>query len=108
MTVKTVNYTPEMVSRLHAVYSPEATESEREAQILDLSAELGKNVASIRAKLTSEGLYVPKTKAPAGKATIRKAQLVAIIAHKLNVAEEMVESLEKANKAVLARIAQAL
>lgn len=97
-----------MVARLHEVYDPQADESAREAQIAALSGELGKNVQSIRAKLTSEGLYVPKAKAPAGKNTVRKAALVAAIAAKLGVAEDMVESLEKANKNALALIFKAL
>ena len=108
MTVKLVNYTPEMTARLHEVYDPSADEAAREAQIVALSDELGKNVQSIRAKLTSEGIYVPKAKAPAGKNSVRKATLVAAIAAQLDVHVEAVESLEKANKVALALVYKAL
>ena len=108
MTVKTVNYTDVMVARLHEVYDGKATESEREAQIKALSAELDRSVRSIRAKLTSEGLYVPKAKAPAGKNTVRKAAVVQAIADAMGVHVEAVESLEKANKVALALVYKAL
>lgn len=108
MTEKTVNYTDAMVERLHAVYDGSASESERDEQVKSLSAELDRSPASIRAKLTREGIYVPKAKAPAGKNVIRKADLVRAIADSLDVHVEAVESLEKANKSALARIVIAL
>ena len=108
MAEKIVNYTPEMVARLHEVYVGTASEVERDEQIGALAEELGKSPASIRAKLTHEGIYVPKAKAPAGKGSVRKATLVAAIASKLGVAEEVMESLEKANKNVLVHLYNAL
>ena len=108
MTVKTVNYTDVMVARLHEGYDGSATDEVRKAQVAELAAELGKSEASIRAKLTSEGIYVPYSKAPAGKNTVRKAALVAAIASQLDVHVETVESLEKANKVALALILKAL
>ena len=108
MTRKVVNYTDEMVARMAAVYDGEASDEVRRAQVAQLADELGKSEASIRAKLTSEGLYVAYAKAPAGKNTVRKAAIVAAIAAQLGVHVEAVESLEKANKAALARIYQAL
>lgn len=108
MTVKVVNYTDEMVARMKEVYDGSASDADRKAQVAALAAELGKSEASVRAKLTSEGVYVPYSKAPAGKNTVRKATLVAAIAAQLDVAEEVVESLEKANKVALALIYKAL
>ena len=108
MTAKVVNYTDEMVARLHEVYDGSANDEARKAQVAELAAELGKSEASVRAKLTTEGVYVPYSKAPAGKNTVRKAALVAAIADKLNVHVETVESLEKANKVALAMIYKAL
>jgi hypothetical protein len=108
MTEKTVNYTDEMVARLHDVYDGSADEDTRDKQVSQLSEELDRSPASIRAKLTREGIYVPKAKAPAGKNTVRKADLVGFIAKQLNVHVEAVESLEKANKSALARVAAAL
>jgi len=103
-----VNYTDAMVARLHEGYDGNASDADRKAQVAELAAELGKSEASIRAKLTSEGIYVPYSKAPAGKNTVRKAALVAAIAEKLGVHVEVVESLEKANKVALAHIFKAL
>jgi hypothetical protein len=108
MTEKTVNYTEAMVARLHEVYDGSSSENERDEQVAALAAELDRSPASIRAKLTREGIYVPKAKAPAGKNVVRKADLVRYIAAQLNVHVEVVESLEKANKSALARVAQAL
>ena len=108
MTVKVVNYTEAMVARLHEGYDGSASDEARREMVAALAAELGKSEASVRAKLTSEGIYVPYTKAPAGKNTVRKAALVAAIAIHLGVDEEKVESLEKANKSALALIYKAL
>jgi hypothetical protein len=104
MTRKVVNYTDEMVARLREGYDPSASDEVRRAQVAQLADELGKSAASIRAKLTSEGIYVAYAKAPAGKNTVRKATIVAAIAAQLGVNEEVVESLEKANKAALIRV----
>lgn len=108
MSEKVVNYTEEMVATLYAVYDPKADEEARKAQIVALAEELGKSPASIRAKLTREKLYVALVKAPAGKATVRKAQLVTAIASRLNVPEDIVGSLEKATKDTLKRVLVAL
>lgn len=108
MPAKVVNYTPEMVARLHEAYDGSASDNARRAQVAALADELGKSEASIRAKLTSEGIYVPYAKAPAGKNSVRKAALVNAIASQLGVHVEAVESLEKANKVALAMIYKAL
>lgn len=108
MPDKTPNYTDAMVEQLHEGYDPEASEDVRVAQVARLASELGKNTRSIIAKLTRMQLYVPKVKAPAGKAPIRKAALVLIIAEQLNVDPDIIGSLEKATKNTLLRIAQAL
>lgn len=108
MTRKVVNYTDAMVARLHEGYDGSASDEVRRAQVAELAAELGKSEASIRAKLTSEGIYTPYAKAPAGKNSVRKAALVNAIAIQLGVHVEAVESLEKANKVALAMIYKAL
>ena len=76
--------------------------------VAQLADELGKSPASIRAKLTREGIYVPKAKAPAGKASVTKAQLVTAIAAEMNVDEDVVGSLEKATKVALGKVLAAL
>lgn len=108
MTEKTVNYTDEMVSRLHEVYDRDADEATREAQIKQLSEELDRKVASIRAKLTREGVYVAKAKVEKAPTGPRKAEIVTAIAGKLGVAEDVVGSLEKATKVALVRVLNAL
>ena len=108
MSDKVVNYTDEMVARLHEVYDGEASEAERDAQVAALAQELGKSAASIRAKLGSEGIYVPKTKAPKGKNTVRKAELVAKVAAELDMDVDAAGSLEKVTKAVLVKLIEAL
>lgn len=108
MTEKVVNYTDEMVHRLHSGYDGSADEATRDAQVAHLAEELGKSPASIRAKLTREGIYVPKAKAPAGKASVTKAQLVTAIAAELEVDEDVIGSLEKATKVALGKVLAAL
>lgn len=101
MTDKTPNYSDEMVVRLHEVYDGEADEATRDAQVAQLAGEAGRSAGSVRAKLSSEGVYVAKAKAPSGKNTVRKSALVSGIAGKLGVTEVAVESLEKATKSAL-------
>lgn len=104
MTDTTPNYSTSAVEALHAGYDGTASDADRKAQVTALGSELGKSDASIRAKLTREGLYVALTKAPAGKAPVRKATLVQAIADALPVDVEVIDSLEKANKATLVLI----
>jgi len=103
-----VNYTEEMTARLHEVYDGEADVETRDAQVAQLAEELGRSAASIRAKLTREGIYVPKGEAAKGKASVRKADLVSMIANKLSVDEDVVGSLEKATKKSLELVLEAL
>lgn len=108
MTEKTVNYTEEMVARLHEVYDGEASDEVRREQIAALADEVGKSAASVRAKLTSEGIYVPYAKASKTAAAPRKADIVKAIAEKMNANEEVIESLEKATKVALTKVLNAL
>ena len=104
MTERKVNYTDEMVARLHEVYDGDASVDERKAAVAALAEELGKSAASVRAKLTREGLYVPIGKPEGKKGGVRKADLVTAIARELGVAEDVVGSLEKATMVALARV----
>ena len=108
MTEKTVNYTEEAVARLHEVYEGDADEATRDAQVAQLAVELAKSTRSIRAKLTREGVYVAKAKAPAGKAVVRKAELVTAIAKAMGADEDVIGSLEKATKVALTKVLNAL
>ena len=108
MTDKTVNYTDEMVDRLAVVYDGSASDAEKRAQIKALAVELGRSEASIRAKLVREKLYVPFAKVEAGKAGVKKAELVQAIADKIDVDVDVIGSLEKATKVALNKILGAL
>lgn len=108
MTEKAPNYSAEATARLHEVYDPTDTEENRKAQIAALAVELGKKEASVRAKLTSEGIYVPLEKAAAKAPVVRKAELVSRIAEAMGEDEDVVGSLENATKVTLERVLKAL
>ena len=102
---KTVNYTPEMTSAIVGEYVASPTAETVNA----LAKAYGKSVRSIVAKLSKEGVYIPKTYATkSGEAVVSKAALVAEIAAKLNVPAEDVGSLETATKATLKLLVAAL
>jgi len=108
MTDKTVNYNEAQIAELVAGYDGTATDEARDAQIAQLADSVGKSAASVRAKLTHLGLYVPKAKAPAKKNAVRKAELVAKIAKALNMDEDAAGSLEKVTKVVLVKVLKAV
>ena len=101
MTKEThVNYSAEMTADLVARYTAgEAVEA--------LAAATGKSVRSIVAKLSREGVYKSKAKAK-GEARITKDELVAKIAEHIGVAEETIDSLEKATAGTLKIVLEAL
>jgi len=107
-TNKAPNYTKEAVARLHEVYDGDAPVDTRKAQVTQLADELGKNEASIRAKLTREGVYVPVGPAPKKGLGVTKAQLVTAIAAEMEADEDVIGSLEKATKVALAKVLLAL
>lgn len=94
MTSKTVvQYTPEQTSTLVAEYTAGAS-------VEAIATSMGKSVRSVIAKLSREGVYKAKEKTSAST-TIRKAQLIEVIAARLGVPSEKLESLEKATKEAL-------
>jgi hypothetical protein len=108
MTVeKKVNYPPEMVKTMLEVYGAVGTEPEqqddRQAAMEQLAETFGKTVASIRAKLSSESVYIPKVKAEKSTTKrILKSDLVDKIAENAGKENaEFFESLAGANKDVL-------
>ena len=68
-----------------------------------IALRLGKSARSIVAKLSREKVYVAKVKASVVRVT--KATLIAQIAAKAGVAQEVLASLEKADKAALEALA---
>jgi hypothetical protein len=108
MTVeKKVNYPPEMVADIVEVYTSIGTEPElhqdRQKAMEQLAEKHGKTVASIRAKLSSEAVYIkkPETEKSTTKRVL-KSDLVDEIAENAGKDNaEFFESLAGANKAVL-------
>ena len=101
MTTKAQNYTPEQTTQMVQGYQAGET-------VEALAQALGKSTRSVVAKLSREGVYVPKTKAPGTAPAVKKADLVDRLALKLNVAPEVVDSLEKATKETLELLVEAL
>ena len=97
--MKTVNYTPEQTARMVADYEAGMT--------VDAIAEaLGKTVRSVVAKLSREKVYVAKAyKTKSGETPIKKDVHADFIGNALGLTEADTESLTKANKVALAKIA---
>lgn len=100
---KTVNYTPEMTTKLVEAYTANPTKATVEA----MAAEFGKNVKSIVAKLSREGVYVKPTEV-GKKGGIKKADLVTDIAEMVPMADNDADSLTKATMGALKAIKAAL
>jgi len=97
--MKTVNYTPEQTARMVADYEAGMT--------VDAIAEaLGKTVRSVVAKLSREKVYVAKAyKTKSGETPIKKDVHADFIGNALGLTEADTESLTKANKIALMKIA---
>lgn len=101
-TVKQANYPAEAVEALREGYDPTATQEERDVQVANLAANLGKSVPSIRQKLQVMKLYVAKTyKTKTGNPVESKGSIVDSIAAACGVDDESLLSLSKGTKAAL-------
>ena len=99
MTAKNVNYTPEQTAKMVSDYQAGVT-------VESMAEALGKSVRSIVAKLSREGVYQKKTyKTKTGEAVVKKDMFADYIAEALGMTEADAESLTKANKTALAKIA---
>ena len=104
---KKVNYTPEVVKTMLEIYGAAGTEPEqheaRQAAMEEIAEFAGKTVASVRAKLSAEGVYIKKPEVEKSVTTrVLKSDLVAQIADNADMKNpEFFESLAGANKAVL-------
>ena len=97
-----VNYTPEMTAEMVEDYKARPSASTVE----DLAVRFGKTVKSVVAKLSREGVYQKAVKLnKAGEPAVRKEALVKVISQLVGFD---VESLEKASKQDLIRVANAL
>ena len=99
MKMKTVNYTPEQTARMVADYQA-GTSAETIAETF------GKTVRSVVAKLSREKVYVAKAyKTKSGETPIKKDVHADFIGDALGLTEADTESLTKANKIALMKIA---
>ena len=99
MTAKTVNYTPEQTAKMVADYQAGMT-------VESMAEALGKSVRSVVAKLSREGVYQKKVyKTKTGEAVVKKDAWADYIGEALGLSEADTESLTKANKTALAKIA---
>lgn len=99
--VKAPNYNGNAMERLQAVYDPTAAEAVRDAQIVQLSRELGKSTRSVIAKLSTMGLYVPRNPDAAKPSVARSPSRTAIVRDieaALNMERDALASLGRANK----------
>jgi hypothetical protein len=87
MTDKTVNYTPEQTATIIGLYTTGNS-------VEFIAEQMGKSVRSIVAKLSREGVYVPKAAAK-GQGRVTKADLINRIAVKFDIDTLAIASLEK-------------
>ena len=99
MTAKAVNYTAEQTAKMVADYQAGVA-------VEAIAVELGKSVRSIVAKLSREKVYKAKTYvSKTGEAVVKKDEWADYIGQALGLSEADTDSLTKANKVALARIA---
>ena len=93
MADKTVNYTPEQTQQIVGLYMT--------GNSVEMIAEqFGKSVRSIVAKLSREGVYIPKTAAK-GQGRVTKMDLINRLANKFGVEVTEIATLEKAGMGAL-------
>lgn len=100
---KTVNYTPEMTATIVEAYKAATTDGARNEVVRDMAGTFGKSPASIRAKLSREGVYVKAEKA-GKKGGVKKDEVANAIAAVIMMPENDATSLTKANLTALNRI----
>lgn len=99
MTTKTVNYTQDQTEKMIVQYQSGMT-------VEAIADSLGKTVRSVVAKLSREKVYVAKTyKTKTGETPIKKDVHADFIGNALGLTEADTESLTKANKIALMKIA---
>lgn len=99
---KQVNYTPEMTAKALSEYASGAS-------VEAIAEMLGRNVKSIIAKLTREGVYKKKEYvSKTGEKPVKKDATADAIGAVLKMTEPEIESLTKANKTALVKIFLAL
>lgn len=99
---KTPNYTAEQTAQLVAAYTAAENQDARDSIVAEFAESFNKSPASIRAKLSTEGVYVAKTyTTKTGGKPETKDAIVDAIATACGVNADVFDSLSKANKNVL-------
>jgi hypothetical protein len=105
---KKVNYTDEQTEALVTAYTAcgedrdDESEAARLAVVKRFADEFGKSEASIRSKLSTEGVYIKKEyRNKNGETPESKSAIVESIATIMGVSSEVIESFEKATKPAL-------
>ena len=99
---KSVNYTPEQTAKMVSDYAAGVT-------VENIALELGKTIRSVVAKLSREKVYIAKTyTSKTGAPVVKKDAHADAIGAILNMSENEVDSLTKANKTALEKIFTAL
>lgn len=102
---KVVNYTPEMTAKMIADYTASPTRDTVNA----LAAAFGKTTKSVIAKLSRENVYVKaEYVSKTGEKPIKKDAMVEVIAGLIGCDSEKLEGLDKAPKAALILVANAI
>lgn len=98
MTAKVQNYTPEQTAKIVESY-------QNGMPVESIALEVGKSVRSVVAKLSREGVYLPKqyvTKQ--GEKPVKKDLVADELAQLAGLTEAETESLTKANKTALVKL----
>lgn len=103
MTEKTANvYTDEVVAEMVEAYTAAETQEARDGVVAEFAERVGKTVASVRAKLVRENVYIKKERTDkTGAKVITKDQMVTNLEAKMGLEPGDLDSLEKATKRVL-------
>ena len=104
MSDKTVNYTPEMTAALVDAYKASPTVETVEA----FAAKFGKTQRSIIAKLSRAGVYVSPASQEEKGERVKKNTLIDTLTDMVGLTEAEATSLEKASRAVLTKVIEAL
>lgn len=100
---KVINYTAEQTAEMVSAYQA----APNSATVEMLAVKLGKSVRSITAKLSRENVYIAKV--PENKmGGVKKDKMADAIGAILNLSENEIESLAKANKTALQKVFNAL
>lgn len=94
MTTKTVNYTEEQTAELVNLYKNGSTPEA-------LAEQFARSVKSVVAKLSREGVYVPKSDPKSKQAKTTKATLITKLEQEAQLEPGTLQTLEKASKEAL-------